>query len=86
MIPQMTRYAQWLIIALAAGVGFVAVVCLTFYMLKRPRIMLEGKIETQTGWHNLVRYMPWVLILTYVGILLYGLIYAVIRFIIPVNW
>ncbi|MCE5326208.1 MAG: dolichol-phosphate mannosyltransferase subunit 3 [Planctomycetaceae bacterium] len=86
MIPQMTRYAQWLIIALAAGVGLVAVTCLTFVMLKRPRVMRDGEIDTQTGWRSVARYMPWVLILTYGGMLLYGLIYAVIRFISPPNW
>ncbi|MCE5277886.1 MAG: hypothetical protein ABFD92_00490 [Planctomycetaceae bacterium] len=86
MIPQMTRYAQWLIIAVAAGLGLVAVTCLTFYMLKHPRVKRQGRVETQVGWRNVIGYMPWVLILTYVGMLVYGLIYAVVRFIDPPNW
>lgn len=75
---------QWIILALAAGGVLTFVVILTYLMMWRPRP--APGTPPASDWRGIWHYTPWVLVLTILGIAVYGTvatIYAAIR---PPNW
>jgi hypothetical protein len=83
------EYARQLILLFGAGILLVLGFFLSYLPRKRPRdprtYQIEG-IPRHRGWGANWSYMPWILVLTYVGIFLYSIIQAVRGALVPPNY
>ena len=78
---------RWVILALGAGLFSVFVVILFLVELWKPRSdELVGPDEGESSWQSVYTHIPWILILTYVGIVVYGIVYTIINSMNPPNW
>jgi len=79
---------KYLVGALAGGAVLAIATALTGMMLWQPRAQNpDGSFPPpQRGWRGVLRHVPWVLVLTIVGIIAYGIVMAVACVLNPPNW
>lgn len=70
---------QWLWAALTAGLLMIVVIVLTYAMLWRRRTppVDESEPSRPPMWQWLMGYIPWVLLLTLLGVTVFTVIYTV---------
>jgi flagellar biosynthesis/type III secretory pathway M-ring protein FliF/YscJ len=77
---------QYLILAMGSGLAAVLVIYVVFIMLKRRRSDTFYNEENQSPPGHMTRYLPWVVILTWVGMIAYGIIMTLYNAFNPPNW
>lgn len=82
---------QWTILALFSGIILVLGTVLTYTMIWRPRKdNKEAVAESEYQGVSTVRwyfsFMPWILTLVFVGVFVFGALYAVFMIQNPPNW
>lgn len=80
---------RWLILTFGAGLILVLGFFLSYLPMKRPRHPERYQsIESAQprSWREVFSYMPWVLVLTYVGIMVYGAAMLILKTIHPPNY
>ena len=79
---------RYLIGALAVGLVLLIAIVLTYMMMWEPRKQNpDGSFPPPArGWRGAARHVPWVLVLTFVGIIAYGVLMAVACVMDPPNW
>ena len=82
---------QWLILALFSGAILVLGTVLAYMMIWRPRkdndqAVAESRYEgySTIGWY--FSFMPWVLTLVYVSVIVFAIVYTLIKIANPPNW
>ena len=83
------EYARQLILLFGVGIILVLGFFLSYLPMKRardPRTYQPEDASWHRGWGVNWSYMPWILVLTYVGIFLYSIIQAVRGALIPPNY
>ena len=81
MIQSIVQHEQWLLLAFMVGAAVMILQILGTMALWRPRKPPSRK-EPPAGLHHI----PWVLIVTYTGIILAELIYITYHVFVPPNW
>jgi hypothetical protein len=84
MAPLDVLRNEWIILALAAGGVLTLVIVLTYLMMWRPRPP-QGAPPV-SDWRGIWQYTPWVLVLTILGIMVFGLVETICYSIWPPNW
>ncbi len=82
---------QWLVLALFSGVAGILAMTLAYLAIWRPRKgpdreVAESGYEGYSGLRWYFSFMPWVLTLTYVAAIIFGILYAIDKIIRPPNW
>jgi hypothetical protein len=79
---------QRLIFALIGGIVWIIATGLTFRAIWHPRRkeQEQQQFRTRRFFTNYLNFMPWILILTYVAIFVYGIVYTIITISNPPNW
>ncbi len=79
---------QWLFAGLIAGVVIVAIIVLTYFPFWRARTPPVSEERPSGGpvlpW--IVAYMPWILILTFIGTLIFAIGYTARSIVHTPNW
>jgi membrane protein required for beta-lactamase induction len=83
--------SRWLFFALLGGVFLVLFACLAYWAMWQPREMERRRatvpirgIRSFFAW--IPTFMPWVLILTIVGTLVYTVLHVMAAAVTPPNW
>jgi len=69
---------QWLILALGGGLVLVLGIALSYIAIWQPR-RPPGRIEHQAS-KSTLQFIPWILVVTYIAILVYYLIGSTMHF------
>ena len=80
--------AQYILIGLAAGCIAVIMVVLAYLAIWRPRSESasdEGE-PSMSGGGGVWRAVPWVLVLTFIGTVGFGIVFAIAKILHPPNW
>ena len=82
---------QWLFLALFGGAATIVGMVLAYLAIWRPRKspdreVAESGYEGCSGLRWYISFMPWVLTLTYVAAIVFGILYAIDKIIRPPNW
>ncbi len=75
---------DWVILALLGGVILVLATCIAYLDMWTPRKEKNGKPATE--WLNWWEGIPWFLKLSYAAFILFAILFAIYRAIIPPNW
>ena len=83
--------SQWLILAMFSGVALVLATVLTYMMIWRPRkdndrAVAESGYENYSTMRWYFSFMPWVLTLTFAGVIVFAIVYALMKIANPPNW
>ena len=77
---------QWLVTALVSGLTVVFAAVLTYLAIWKPRSWREDDPDRDAVSDRSWQYIPWILIMTYVGIILYEIGYTVLFALYPPNY
>ena len=81
---------RWLINAVLGALALVLAVVLAYMAIWQQRYDPAARVEQAAGQQTrlawISSFLPWVLILTYLGSLIYGIIYTAARAVYPPNW
>lgn len=79
---------RWVFLGLFGGIVLVLAMVLTYVALWQPRPpgQFNQPDSRLQGWIPLRLAIPWFLILTYVGVVLYGILYVILVSTTPPNW
>mgnify|MGYP001052297482 CR=1 FL=1 len=69
--------AQWVILALGSGTILLFLAILTYLAIWRPREKVKARrTEAETGWGHALRHIPFILIVTYAGMILFAVSFS----------
>lgn len=88
MLEFQIQQSQWLLMAMAAGLALTVLTVLVYFALWRKRGEVTTEAEETRGntarW--IVMFLPWVLILSFVGVTIYAIVYTLRMIMNPPNW
>ncbi len=79
--------SQYCIIAALGGITVTILLILGYLAMWTPRIRKDGKYEGYNGgWKMIWNYHPWVILIIYLGIIVFEIWFLVYFAINPPNW
>jgi Na+/H+ antiporter NhaD/arsenite permease-like protein len=77
---------QYLILSFGCGIGLMIAMVLVFLMLKKERPAEFYSENRKSSSKESISSLPWVIILTWVSMFVFGLVYVIKNALYPPNW